>query len=262
MRFKLALAMIAGLVAAPALADEVVGPGRGTYASIFGGGGFASDTGVAQLGTAFFIEAQGGPLAVNARGTAGSGGVGFIGGQIGHEWSNGTLVLPAVELEGFFISNGSRHASLNSPTDRLDEHSFDDTFSQNTSVFLANLVFSLPTTYYGLTPYLGGGIGAARVGVSGANSLQIAPPEAGVNHFNSDPDSSAFTFAAQLKAGVRMALGPNAFVFGEYRYLYVGSADQTLGSTVYPNHAATSPWTLTLDASSYSLATAGIGINF
>ncbi len=188
MRFKLALAMIAGLVAAPALADEVVGPGRGTYASIFGGGGFASDTGVAQLGTAFFIEAQGGPLAVNARGTAGSGGVGFIGGQIGHEWSNGTLVLPAVELEGFFISNGSRHASLNSPTDRLDEHSFDDTFSQNTSVFLANLVFSLPTTYYGLTPYLGGGIGAARVGVSGANSLQIAPPEAGVNHFNSDPE--------------------------------------------------------------------------
>src|SRR5205085_8808748 len=116
--------------------------------------------------------------------------------------------------------------------------------------------------YYGLTPYLGGGIGAARVGVSGANSLQIAPPEAGVNHFNSDPDSSAFTFAAQLKAGVRMALGPNAFVFGEYRYLYVGSADQTLGSTVYPNHAATSPWTFTLDASSYSLATAGIGIHF
>jgi hypothetical protein len=87
MRFKLTLAMIASLVAAPAVADDAgVAPGRGTYASIFGGGGFASDTGVAQLGTAFFIEAQGGPLAVNARGTAGSGGVGFIGGQIGHEW--------------------------------------------------------------------------------------------------------------------------------------------------------------------------------
>jgi opacity protein-like surface antigen len=262
MRFKLTLATVACLVAVPAAAQDVMSPGRGTYASIFGGGGFGSDIGVTQRGTAYFLEIAGGPLAVNATGKAGSTGVGFIGGQIGHEWSSGSLVLPAVELEGFYLATGGRSATVNNPTSRLDEHTFNDTFSLNNSVFLANLVFSMPTSYYNLTPYIGGGFGAARVSATGADSLQIAPPEAGVNHFNSDPDSSAFTFAAQLKAGVRVTLGPNAFLFGEYRYLYVGATDQTFGSTVFPGHAETSPWTVSLDGTNYSLATAGIGINF
>jgi len=61
-----------------------------------------------------------------------------------------------------------------------------------------------------------------------ANSLQTSPPEPGINHFNSDPDSSVWTFAAQAKAGVRVGLGPHAYVFGEYRYLYVGSNDQNV----------------------------------
>ncbi len=264
MRFKLTLAIIAILVAAPAVADEVgAAPGRGTYVGVFGGGGFGSDNNVVQRGTAFFIEAQGGPLAVNAQGrSSGSSNFGFIGGQIGHEWSTGSIVLPAVELEGFYLATGNRSASLQDSNTRLAEHTFDDTFSTNTSVFLANLVLSMPTSYPGVTPYIGGGIGAARVGFDGANSLQVSPPEAGVNHFNSGVDSSVFAFAAQAKAGVRVALGPNSFVFGEYRYLYVGPTDLTFGSTVYPNHVPTTAWTVNLDATSYSLVTAGIGFNF
>ena len=91
-----------------------------------------------------------------------------------------------------------------------------------------------------MTPYVGGGVGGARVAVDGANSVQIDPPEAGINHFNSGPDSSAWTFAAQFKAGARVALGSDAYVFGEYRYLFVGSTDQIFGPTVYPTHAPTS----------------------
>ncbi len=267
MRFKLTLAIIASLVAAPAVAGdwqsrEIAVPSRGVYVSVFGGGGYGSSADVTQRGTVFFTEAAGGPLAVNATGNAGSGGVGFVGAQVGHEFSSSSAVLPAFEIEGFYLATGTRNATLAAPSDRIAEHTFNDTLPMKNAVLLANMVLSFPTSYPGVTPYIGGGIGAARVAVNGADSLQIDPIEAGVNHFNSGPDSSAWTFAAQAKAGVRLALGSNAFLFGEYRFLYVGSTDQTFGSTVYPFHAPTSAWTVNLDETTYQLATGGIGFNF
>jgi opacity protein-like surface antigen len=267
MKFKLTLAVIASLATAPAVADDRRFPeqaslARGVYVGVFGGGGVNTATDVTQLGSAFFIEAEGGPLAVNATGRTGSGGVGFIGGQVGYELSHGSVVLPAFELEGFYLGTRTQRATVNNPTDRLDEHTFNDSFPMHSSVFLGNMVLSFPTLHPGLVPYIGGGIGGARVSVNGANSLQVTPPEPGVNHFNSNTDSSVWTFAAQAKAGVRMALGRNAYLFGEYRYLYVGSTDQIFGPTVYPAHAATSAWTVRFDDTSYHLATAGIGFNF
>jgi opacity protein-like surface antigen len=267
MRFKLTLAIVASLMAAPAVAGdwqsrEIVTPGRGVYVGVFGGGGYGGSTDITQRGTAFFTEAEGGPLAVDARGSAGGGGVGFVGGQVGYEFSHNSLMLPAFEIEGLYLASGTRSMTASNPTDRLDEHTFEDSFKVNNTVFLANMVLSFPTSYHGLTPYIGGGIGAARVAANSADSLQVAPPEAGVNHFNSDTSSEAWTFAGQLKAGVRLALGSNAYLFGEYRYLYIGSTEQTYGSTVYPGHAPTSPWTVNMDATSNSLATAGIGVNF
>jgi opacity protein-like surface antigen len=267
MKFKLTLAIIASFLAAPAVASdrrlpEQATPARGVYVGVFGGGGSSTSTDVTQLGTAFFIEAQGGPLAVNATGRTDSGGVGFIGGQIGYELSYRSFVQPAFELEGFYLRAGTRRGTLNSPTDRLEEHTFDNSFSIRNSIYLANMVVSFPTLHPGVTPYIGGGIGGARVSASDANSLQVAPPEAGVNHFNSNTDSSVWTFAAQAKAGVRVALGPHAYVFGEYRYLYVGSNDQIFGNTVYPDHAPTTAWTVRFDETSYHLGTVGIGVNF
>jgi opacity protein-like surface antigen len=260
MQFKLTLAIIASLVAAPAVAAD--GPARGIYVGAFGGGGFSTETSVAQLGTVFFIEAQGGPLAVNASGKTDSGSAWLVGGQIGYEMSYSSAVLPAFELEGFYLSAGTRRATLQNPTDRGVEQTFDDTFAMSSSVFLANLVLSFPTAHRVVTPYIGGGIGAARVTVNGASSLQLNPAEGGVNHFNSGPDSSVWTFAAQAKAGVRVALGSNAFVFGEYRYLYLGSADQIFGPTVYPAHAATTAWTVRFGDTSYHLGAVGLGFNF
>lgn len=260
MRFKLTLAIIASLVAAPAAAADK--PARGVYVGVFGGGGSSTDTDVSQLGTAFFPEASGGPLAVNATGRTGSGGVRFIGGQVGYEMSYPSLVLPAFEIEGFYLDTGTRRAALDNPTNRLPEHTFDATYPMNSAVFLANMVLSFPTSYPGVTPYIGGGIGGALVSIDGAKSLQTNPSEGALNHFNSGPDSSAWTFAAQVKAGLRVAIGRNAYVFGEYRYLYLGAVDQTFGPTVYDTHVPTSAWTVRFDGTSHHLATAGIGFDF
>jgi opacity protein-like surface antigen len=262
MRFKLTLAMIASFVAAPAFAEQAT-PARGVYAGIFGGGGSSTATDVSQFGTAFFPEAVGGPLAINATGRTDSNGVGFVGGQVGYELSSyPSVVLPAFEIEGFYLDAGTRRATLQNPSNRLPEHTFDNTYPTDNAVILANMVLSFPTSYAGVTPYIGGGIGGARVSIEGAQSLQTNPSEGAINHFNSGTDSSAWTFAAQVKAGVRLALGRNAYLFGEYRYLYVGSVDQTFGSTVDPSHAPTSAWTARFDETSHHLATAGIGFNF
>jgi opacity protein-like surface antigen len=260
MRSKLTLAIIASFVASPAFAADR--PARGVYAGIFGGGGFGSEIDITQLGTVFITEAAGGPLAVNATGQTDSGGVGFVGGQVGYELSSSpSLVRPAFELEGFYLDTGTRNATLENPSTRLPEHTFDNTLPMHSAVILANMVLSFPTAYPGVTPYVGGGIGGALVSVDGAKSLQTDPSEGDINHFT-NTDSSAWTFAAQLKAGIRFAIGRNAYVFGEYRYLYVGSTDQTFGPTNSPTHASTSAWTVRLDDASYHLATAGIGFDF
>jgi len=240
---------------APALA-----PARGAYVSVFGGGG-ANIMDFTQLGTVFFIEAQGGPMSVNATGRGKTAGVGFVGLQVGHEWSYGASLLPAFEIEGLYLA-GTQRATLNNPTDRLPEHTFDNSFPMRNAVLLANFVLGFRTSYPSVTPYVGVGVGAARVAVHGANSAQIDPPEAGINHFNSGTDSSAWTFAAQAKAGVRFALGNSAYVFGEYRYLYIGATDQIFGPTTYPTHAPTSAWTVRFGDMSNHLGAAGIGFRF
>src|SRR5262245_8532629 len=111
MRFELTLAIVASFVVAPALADQTT-PARGVYVGVFGGGGFSSDTDVTQLGTAFFVEAQGGPMAINATGRTDGDGTWFVGAQVGHEWSSGSAVLPAFELEGFHLDAGTQRATL------------------------------------------------------------------------------------------------------------------------------------------------------
>jgi len=236
---------------------------RGAYVGVFGGGGSRSGSSVSQLGTAFFTEAEGGPLAVDARGRTNSGGVGFGGAHIGYEWSYGKYLQPALELEGFYLAGNQQRATLTNPTIRLDEHAFSDTFPSRTTVLLANMVVGFRTPYQGFTPYIGGGIGAANVSIKGATSTQTDPAEPGINHFNANPDSSAWTFAAQAKVGARMPLGDSgAYLFGEYRYLYIGAVNQVFGSTVYPGHVPTSPWTASFGGTSNHLAAAGVGFSF
>jgi len=130
--------------------------GRGAYIGVFGGGGSRSSASVSQSGTAFFPEAAGGPLAVDAAGRTSSGGVGFGGAHLGDEWSYGKYLKPALEIEGFYLAGNQQRATLVKRTDRLDAHVFSDTFPTRTTVLLANMVVGFRTSYQGITPYVGG----------------------------------------------------------------------------------------------------------
>jgi opacity protein-like surface antigen len=244
--------------------------GRGAYLGLFGGRASGGDSSTSQLGTVFYPEATGGPLAVDATGRTSSSSTGFVGTQIGYEWSYRSRLLPAlkidllpaIEIEGLYLRNTRHNATLENSNARLSEQTFDDTFPTSTAVILANAVVGIRTPYQSITPYIGGGIGAARISIDGASSTQTDPAEPGINHFSTIPDSSVWGFAAQAKAGVRLALGDSAYMFGEYRYLYVGSVDQIFGSTANPTHAATTPWTVRFGDTSYNLFDVGVGLNF
>ena len=90
----------------------------------------------------------------------------------------------------------------------------------------------------------------------------IAPLEAGINHFNSGPNSSRWTFAAQAKAGIRINVTDRIWAFGEYRFLHEQATDYTFGSTVYPTHIATTNWNVHIGSLDRNLAVGGIGVSF
>jgi hypothetical protein len=244
--------------------------GRGAYVSLFGGVGRGGDASITQSGTVFIPEIGGGPLAVDAAGRAGSKTQGFGGAQIGYEWSHrsrlmpalGVNLLPAVEIEGLYMPGTDRRATLINPTVRFEEHRFDDTFSMNTTVILANAVLGFETPYRTITPYIGGGVGAALISMDDATSSQMDPAEPGINHFGASSSGAALAFAAQAKAGVRLSVGNSAYVFGEYRYLYIGGVDQMFGSTVDPAHAETTAWRVRFGDTSYNLVNVGVGVGF
>lgn len=263
------IAVIFILVAScsPARAQcDSVPMGRGMYASVFGGGGSSNVNSINQMGTAYYLEAQGGPLGVNAVGSSGNDGVGMVGMQIGHEWTTGAPegswgVLPAVEFEGMYLT-GTQNVQLINDTARLPEHVFDDSFPMDNIALLANAVVSFQTPLVNLYPYLGGGLGMTNVKIDGADSLQLDPAEPGVNHFNANPNSSAVGLSAQFKAGFRVNLTERMYLFTEYRYLYVQSTTHTFGSTQYPGHPVTSPWTVQLKDMNSHLGVGGIGFDF
>jgi opacity protein-like surface antigen len=252
MRFSLMLVILSGFLVTPAFAESGgVTAARDLYFGVFGGAGASSGGDVTQRGTVYITEAQGGPLAVNATGKTNSSGGGLFGVQFG-------------ELEGLYLPGRRVSARLENSASpgRLDAQTFDNSFDMSSVAILGNLIVSFPRRYPGMTPYVGGGIGLARVSISGANSTQVSPAEPGINHFNSGTDSSAWTFAAQMKTGVRWALGDSAYLFGEYRFLYVDATKQNFGPTAYSGHAATSDWQVRIGGTSRHFLTAGIGFGF
>lgn len=265
---SLAAISLLALMCANALGDDGACPdSRGTYVGVFGGGGASYVNSINQVGTAFFLPAAGGPLFVNAVGGGNSQGVGIVGMHIGREGSGRSLgaegwaLLPAAEFEGFYMG-GTQRANVIDPTNRLNGHTFATNFPMDNGVFLTNVLLSLRTPSELLSPYAGAGIGAACVTISGADSLQTAPPEPGVNHFNSNPNASSWGFAAQAKVGLRVFLTQRCYLFTEYRFLYVGSTNYTFGPTVFPGHVPTTPWSVHFGDMFNHMAVGGIGISF
>lgn len=236
------------------------------YIGAFGGELFSNSTKITQTGTAFFTEAEGGPLAVDARGRTKRKSTGFGGVQIGYEWAQCPISLgcsnwsltPAAEIEALFYRHSKRGHLIN-PTARLPEHDFLDTFHLNVGVYLVNGVITFNNCGWNkLSPYIGGGIGAANISIRKADSLQVAPVEAGVNHFNSDRSDTAWTFAVQAKAGLRYNICERFHVFAEYRFLYLDSSRYIFGSTNYPTHAPTSTWNVDVKNIWYNSFAVGI----
>jgi opacity protein-like surface antigen len=251
--------------------SDPIGGARGTYVGIFGGGGGSSSADATQNGTALYKvggKPDGlGPLTVIADGSTGSQGTWISGLHLGHEWSpSGTAdnawgLLPAVEFEAYYLGT-TLSGNLVNPTPRIPGHTFADSFPINAGVFLAEAVVSLRTPLQRVYPYLGGGVGSAFVSIHDANSAQISPPEAGINHFNSGTNASCWTFATQAKTGVRFALTERWSLFAEYRFLYLGSTEYTFGPTVYPTHIPTTPWNVHLGGVGEHLAAGGLEFNF
>ncbi len=235
------------------------------YIGGFGGGLFSNSTKLSQMGTAYFTEAEGGPLAVFAQGHTKKTSTGFGGVQLGYEWSPcpydcecpDWIIAPAAEVEAYFYGHKKKGHLIN-PTARLPEHDFADSFHMNSVVCLANIVLSVKSPFWcKFSPYVGGGIGAARISIRDAKSLQVAPVELGINHFNSQRSDSSWAFAAQAKAGLRYNICDRFHVFAEYRYLYIDCSNYILGSTVYPTHAATSPWNFKIKDINYNAFAVG-----
>jgi opacity protein-like surface antigen len=238
------------------------------YIGAFGGGLYSDKTKISQLGTAYFPydeEGAGGPLAVFAKGHTKRKSTGFGGVQVGYEWSksmgcSGWSLAVAGEMEALFYGHKKKgHLFNNTAPDRLPEHDFLDSFDVTHSTILVNAVFALNSScLWGITPYVGGGIGATHISIRKADSLQVEPVEAGVNHFNSRRNDSTWAFAAQAKAGLRYNITKSFHIFGEYRYLFVDASNFIFGSTVYPTHVPTSPWNVKIKDMNYNAFAFGI----
>jgi opacity protein-like surface antigen len=236
----------------------------GIYFGGFGGWIDPYDLTVTQMGTAFFSEDSGGALAVNAKGTAPGKIKGFGGLHIGYEWMNritpGFRLASALELEGSYFANTAKKADVVNPTDRLDAHDFIDTLPMRVGGLLANGILEFNNDY--VSPYIGFGVGVGFVSIHDADSLQIDPLESQFNHFNSDPNDFRVLFATQAKAGLRYRFLKHYRLSAEYRLFYLTSSEFTFGSTVYPTHVPTSPWTVKLSGMLYNAFTLGLDFIF
>jgi opacity protein-like surface antigen len=236
------------------------------YIGAFGGGIYSNSNEITQYGTAFFPETRApfiGPLPIIGEGNLNKTSAGFGGAQIGYEWSksicSGWSLATAGELEVFFFQQKKHGHLVNQTLVGLPEHDFLDSFHMNSSIILANAVLSFNSDcMYGFSPYIGGGIGAARVSLHHADSLQVEPPELDVNHFNSNRNDSTWAFAAQGKAGLRYNFCQKFHIFAEYRYLYVDAANFIFGSTNYSTHVPTSAWNVKVKNVSYNSYAIGL----
>ncbi len=259
---SLSLTILCAWGATPAAANGT--DTSGIYLGILGGGGSASSASMRQQG-GFYLP---GPLhrrvAVDADGSGSSQNVAFGGLQAGYEWQRINLgqsawgLKPAVELEGLYM--GKRSYSGGLPIDPQVLGTQYVKLPMTTGVFLANAVFTLQTPYSDrIFPYVGAGIGVARVSIKGADSAN--PNEPGINHFDSNPDASDTAFAMQIKAGLRGQVNRNVSLFAEYRFLSINRTSYTFGETL-PPHLPTDSWDVSLGRQKHNLFAVGLQYRF
>lgn len=244
-----------GPVVAPASPEKI-------YLGVYGGAGSTNHINVFQYGTAFTPD---GPLAVNAIGDTNTPTQGIVGGQFGYQWMDVPFLstcwsfAPAFELEGYYIGKNNFRAELINNAPVLGEHDFENTFPMDVGVFLTNAVLTLNNSnYQRYHPYVGVGVGGALIRIRDAQSLQEAPVEPGINHYNENPSDKDATFAGQVKAGLNMNICAHTNLFVEYRGLFLGNTHYLFGSTEYPDHPVTTNWAVSMNFHTYSMGAVGL----
>lgn len=239
------------------------------YVGIFGGGGSSNNISASQYGTAFFPEISGGPLAVNAFGRLNNESASFFGLQLGYQTqeifinsSSQWALVPAAELEGYSMSNSTFNGTLINNTARLPEHDFQVSYPMSRNVFLVSAVLGFNNPRLIVHPYIGFGIGDAIVRISGASAMQTNPPEADVNHYNTNTSDTTSAFAGQIKLGLSYDITDSVSLFADYRWMYLAGTHFIFGSTVSPAHVETSSWQVNLKAQRYNLGNLGVRFNF
>jgi opacity protein-like surface antigen len=89
-----------------------------------------------------------------------------------------------------------------------------------TGLFLANGYFDI-ISWYGFTPFVGGGVGVAAYQTTGVKDAALYPNFPGA--FGFAPNSSGINFAWSLTGGVAYAIAPNLKFDVAYRYVNMGT---------------------------------------
>jgi opacity protein-like surface antigen len=87
-------------------------------------------------------------------------------------------------------------------------------------LFLANAYIDLGT-WYGITPFVGAGLGVVGISIDNFTDLNVADPNGG----GYGPSHTNWNFAWALHAGLAYHLTPNATLELAYRYLSLGDAE-------------------------------------
>lgn len=166
----------------------------------------------------------------------------FFGLGIGYQftpWLRGDLTgeyRGAVSMSAI----GSQYGSFNNVTGRAYSHI---TGSVSSTVGLANLYADLGT-HWGITPYVGAGIGFAYNRITGATQNNTIPSANGpVAVIGAYSDAGKFDFAWALHAGAAFDVSDRLKLDVGYRYLDMGTAttgylyglDNNGGRTRYPD---------------------------
>jgi opacity protein-like surface antigen len=138
----------------------------------------------------------------------------IIGGGVGYQfnnWFRGDLTGEYRTYAAY--KYGSDYAAFCASTYCLDSYSA----NLSSAVFLANGYVDLGT-WYGVTPFLGAGVGFAHQRLVGLTDVGVATGGFGVA-----PDTGKFNFAWALMAGLGYSVSPNLKLEVGYRYLNTGT---------------------------------------
>jgi opacity protein-like surface antigen len=141
-----------------------------------------------------------------------------IGGGVGYQWNSWVRF----DVTGEYRAGG-KFSALESYSNNFGlacGARCYDTYSGhvNTSVFLANAYFDVGT-WYGITPFIGGGVGVAYHKFRDLYDISVQP----AGGFGFAADSSHTNLAWALMAGLSYAVTPNLKLELGYRYLNMGT---------------------------------------